>query len=614
MQRDEYTRSAVTLSSENSRLSLVAAGVLVVLLAVLASMQYRWLGQVAAAERDRTRARLAAAASGFAADFDREVGHVAACLGSSEAADLPETERVARRYDCLVSTGALPMVAELDRAEKSAAGPVALSRFDPSSRTLAAVAWPAALESIRLRLQDQQAAAGAPGFERRRRFPDPIDGNAPALVMRERGAGPPREDPAAARGFSIARLDTTYLAGTLFPELEQRYFGHGGLQDYVLAVVRRNDIAHPLYASEAAGSASFRAGDVTADLLTFRIFDEFRRSEMGDRRPVPMKGPAPAQNPSFAPPPRGPWRAGVGGENRFSPSPWRLVAIHRGGSLDAAVAGTRRRNLAVSFGILAVLAGSVAMLGVSARRAQRLARQQIDFVAAMSHELHTPLTAIRSAGQNLADGVVAENAQVRRYGSMIESEGRRLSEMVARVLDFAGIQSGLRSYRLRAVPVDRIVDSALKNCRLAAEQKGIRVERDVAPDLPAVLADEDAIGRALQNLIDNAIKYGGNERWMRVRASISPDASHPEVAIAVEDRGPGVRPSERRHIFEPFYRGESSPSDGIAGSGLGLALVRPIVESHGGSVTVESNEGGGARFTIRIPTAVNGGGEEAPAS
>ncbi|PYQ35651.1 MAG: hypothetical protein DMF55_06945 [Acidobacteria bacterium] len=186
--------------------------------------------------------------------------------------------------------------------------------------------------------------------------------------------------------------------------------------------------------------------------------------------------------------------------------------------------------------------------------------------------------------------------------------------MVARVLDFAGIQSGLRSYRLRAVPVDRIVDSALKNCRLAAEQKGIRVERDVAPDLPAVLADEDAIGRALQNLIDNAIKYGGNERWMRVRASISPDASHPEVAIAVEDRGPGVRPSERRHIFGPFCRGGSPPSDGIAGSGLGLALVRPIVESHGGSVTVESNEGGGARFTIRIPTAVNGGGEEAPAS
>jgi len=589
----------VTLSSTNSRFSLAAAGVLAVLLAVLASMQYRWLGQVAQAERDRARTRLAAAASGFATDVDREIGRVAACLGSTGPAEEPENGRIARKYECLVSTGALPMVAELDRAERSADGAVALSRFDPASRTLVGIAWPETFEPIRLRIQDQPADPGTPGFGRRR-FPDPIDGDVPALVLRERRGGPPRDDPAAARGFSIARLDVNYLAGTLFPELEQRYFGRGSLQDYLIAVVRRADIAHPIYASEEAKTVSFRAGAASADLLTFRIFDEFRRSEIGDRRPAPVRAP-PQPPPNIGPP-------------RFSPSPWRLVAIHRGGSLDAAVAGTRRRNLAVSFGILAVLAGSVAMLVVSARRAQRLARQQIDFVAAMSHELHTPLTAIRSAGQNLADGVVAENGQVRRYGSMIESEGRRLSEMVTRVLDFAGIQSGLRAYRMRPVPVARIVDAALKNCRLAAEQKGIRVERDVAPDLPAVLADEDAIGRALQNLIDNAIKYGGDERWMRVRASISRKGARPEIAIAVEDRGPGVRQSERRHIFEPFYRGESHPVDGVAGSGLGLALVRPIVEGHGGTVTVESNDGGGARFTIRIPTAENGGGEEAPVS
>lgn len=606
----------MALSSGNSRVSLAAAGVLAVLLAVLASMQYRWLGQVAQAERERARARLAAAASGFASDFDREVGHVAACLASSPASEEPANERVARKYDCLVRSGALPLVADLYRAERPAEGEVVLSHFDPASRALSAVPWPAALEPVRLRLQTRQTDADGSGFERRRRFPDPIEGTVPALVLRERRTGPagPGEDPTASRGFLIARLDVPFMAGTLFPDLERRYFGQGSLQDYDLAVVRRTDIAHPLYASDE-GTASFRAGDVTADLLTFRVFEEFRRSEAGDHRPPPLK--ANGQNPPSGfrgVPPRPTWRGSLGGEDRFSPSPWRLVAIHRGGSLDAAVAGTRRRNLAVSFGILAVLAGSVAMLVVSARRAQRLARQQIDFVAAMSHELHTPLTAIRSAGQNLADGVVAENGQVRRYGSMIESEGRRLSEMVTRVLDFAGIQSGLRAYRMRPVPVARIVDSALKNCRLAAEQKGIRVERDVAPDLPAVLADEDAIGRALQNLIDNAIKYGGDERWMRVRASISPNGSRTEIAIAVEDRGPGVRQSERRHIFEPFYRGESPPADGVAGSGLGLALVRPIVEGHGGTVTVESNDGGGARFTIRIPTAENGGGEEAPAS
>ena len=607
----------MTLSSTNSRFSLAAAGVLAILLAVLASMQYSWLGQVAQAERDRARTRLAAAASGFAADFDREVGHVVACLRSSPASDDPENDPVARKYDCLVRTGALPLVADLYRAERPAAGEVVLSRFDPASRALAAVPWPAALEPVRLRLQNTQTETNGSGFERRRRFPDPIDGTVPALVLREPRTGPagPGEEPAATRGFLIARLDVPYLAGTLFPDLERRYFGQGSLQDYDLAVVSRTDMAHPVYATEQAETVSFRAGDATADLLTFRIFEESHRSEMGDRRPSPLK-PRGQNSPSGfqGAPPRPAWRGGLGGEDRFSPSPWRLVAIHRGGSLDAAVAGTRRRNLAVSFGILAVLAGSVAMLVVSARRAQRLARQQIDFVAAMSHELHTPLTAIRSAGQNLADGVVAENGQVRRYGSMIESEGRRLSEMVTRVLDFAGIQSGLRAYRMRPVSVARIVDSALKNCRLAAEQKGIRVERDVAPDLPAVLADEDAIGRALQNLIDNAIKYGGDERWMRVRASISPHGARQEIAIAVEDRGPGVRQSERRHIFEPFYRGESHPVDGVAGSGLGLALVRPIVEGHGGTVTVESNDGGGARFTIRIPTAENGGGEEAPAS
>ena len=280
---------------------------------------------------------------------------------------------------------------------------------------------------------------------------------------------------------------------------------------------------------------------------------------------------------------------------------------HRGGSLNAEVARARRRNLAVGFGILAILAGSVAMLAVSARRAQRLAHQQMDFVTSVTHELNTPLAAIRSAGQNLADGVVADSEQVRRYGSLIESEGRRLSEMVTRVLDFAGIQTGLRAYRMQPVSVAAIVDTVLARCRLAAEERGIRVERSVPDDLPAILADEEAFGRALGNLVDNAIKYGGGQGWLRVFAWLAADGARPEVAIAVEDRGPGVRPSERRSIFQPFYRGGGPGSEGVAGSGLGLALVRPIVEAHGGTITVESNDGGvGARFTIRLPAASAG--------
>jgi signal transduction histidine kinase len=187
--------------------------------------------------------------------------------------------------------------------------------------------------------------------------------------------------------------------------------------------------------------------------------------------------------------------------------------------------------------------------------------------------------------------------------------------MVAGVLDFAGIRSGRRHYRMRSMTVETLVDVALSQCRLAAEQRGIRIEKDVPANLPPILADAEALGRALRNLMENAIKYGGAERWMRVRAEVMPNGNRPEVAISVEDRGPGVRESDRKRIFEPFYRGEDSASTGAAGSGLGLALVRPIVEAHGGTVTVESNAASkGARFVVRLPAAPAAASDEGAAS
>src|SRR5262249_48650953 len=145
------------------------------------------------------------------------------------------------------------------------------------------------------------------------------------------------------------------------------------------------------------------------------------------------------------------------------------------------------------------------------QRAQRLARQQLDFVAAVSHELNTPLTAIRSAGENLADGVVAQPEQVRRYGTLIAQEGRRLSAMVVQVLDFAGIQSGRQPYVLEPTEVPPLLAAALDDCRTLLAERKARVECDVTAGLPAVLADAAALRRALRNLIENAAKYGGPE-------------------------------------------------------------------------------------------------------
>jgi signal transduction histidine kinase len=595
---------------DSPRVAVGAAAALAFLLLVLGTLQYRWLDQVADAERDRARASLTTAAHGFAADFDREVGHVIACFEPWPDPGEPTRDWFVSSWRRCAQSGLQVLVAAAYLAEKTD-GDFALTRLDPAGNRLETVSWPPDLSALRERL----ARRPDPRSDDMPRF-SPIDPDVPALIVFDRRVfrhGPGSPPPEWTR-FVILRLDLAGLKRDLFPELTHRYFGSGSLQDYDLAVFRRSDPSRPIYVSGPGGRISAGRWDATADLLTSRVFSEQRRSESAHRPPAP---PETGAGFGGGPPPRPPpdWRPGprAGGERR-PVGGWRLVIAHREGSLDAAVARVRRRNLAVGLGILGVLAGAVAITVVSARRAQRLARQQIDFVASVSHELHTPLAAIRSAGQNLADGVVNGEQQVRRYGSLIANEGRRLSEMVTSVLDFAGIRSGRRHYRMHPTSVEAIVDDALSQCSLAAEQRGIRVEREVADDLPPILADGEALGRALRNLMENAIKYGGSARWMRVRAETVPDGSRPEVAILVEDRGPGVREAERSRIFEPFYRGDDSGVTGATGSGLGLALVRPIVEAHGGSVTVESNGGSsGARFVVRLPAAP-AAGDEGPAS
>lgn len=284
-------------------------------------------------------------------------------------------------------------------------------------------------------------------------------------------------------------------------------------------------------------------------------------------------------------------------------NPWRLVVTHREGSLEAAVERVRWRNLAVSAGVLALLAATLTVLAASAQQARRLARQQIEFVAGITHELNTPLAAVRSAGQNLADGVVSDPRQVKRYGALIEREGRRLSGMVSKVLEYAGIQSGNKTYRPETLAIGDVVDEALADCRWVLEEKGIEVQRDIAPDLPMVVADRAALRMAVQNLLDNAVKYAGAARWIGVRGHAhGVDPNGREVCLIVEDRGPGIQAEDRPHLFEPFYRGRDVAGGTIHGSGLGLSLVRHAVEAQHGSLNVVTGPGGSA-FTIRLPAA-----------
>jgi signal transduction histidine kinase len=285
---------------------------------------------------------------------------------------------------------------------------------------------------------------------------------------------------------------------------------------------------------------------------------------------------------------------------------WQLVVKHRSGSLEDAVAGGRRRNLAVGFGILLVLAVGMGMLVVWTGRAQRLARLQVEFVAGVSHELRTPLAVIASAADNLASGVVEAKEHVRQYGTLIGSEVHRLSGLVEQVLLFASGETRQRPYELRPVDVGEIVERALSGVDGMIDEAEFTVEKQIQPGLPPALADAGALTQCLQNLISNALKYGRDRRWLGICGQVVETDQGPEIEIRVEDKGMGIDPEDLPHIFEPFYRGRSVRSAQIRGTGLGLSLAKRITEAMDGRLSVKSVLGRGSSFTLHLPALVDG--------
>jgi len=280
---------------------------------------------------------------------------------------------------------------------------------------------------------------------------------------------------------------------------------------------------------------------------------------------------------------------------------WQLVVNNRRGSLEAAVAALRRRHLAISFGVLLVLAVTMGIIILATRRVQELARLQIDFVAGVSHELRTPLTVISSAADNIADGVVENRQQMAHYGRALRGQASQLRELVEQVLLFAATRDNRQTYSLRAVQVADALDLALQNTAELIRGAGIAVQCHVSRDLPNVSIDVQALSRCLQNLITNAIKYGGDACCIHIEAKTEEHGR--EVTISIRDRGVGISPEDMRHIFEPFYRGASVRDAQIHGSGLGLPIAKSIAEAMGGRITVESEAGRGSSFTVRLPVA-----------
>jgi two-component system phosphate regulon sensor histidine kinase PhoR len=225
-----------------------------------------------------------------------------------------------------------------------------------------------------------------------------------------------------------------------------------------------------------------------------------------------------------------------------------------------------------------------------------LEEMKTDVMTLVTHELLTPLTAIQGMSEVLAQYEVQAERR-REMHLAINDEAKRLSHMIKEYLDISRLESGAHQLRQAPVRIGPLVERVLLLLDPLASQRNIRIERRLAPELPALLADADLIAQALTNLIANAIKYSPPQTEIVVRANMTGDA----LVVEVEDQGYGIPADALSQIFEKFYRVPRVEDADVHGTGLGLALVREIVELHGGRVTVESEPGAGSIFSVRLP-------------
>jgi two-component system sensor histidine kinase SenX3 len=197
--------------------------------------------------------------------------------------------------------------------------------------------------------------------------------------------------------------------------------------------------------------------------------------------------------------------------------------------------------------------------------------------------------------------MVQDKEQLARYGNAIKNQAAQLRQLIEQILQFASVRRNKNVYDLRPAAVEGIIESALENTSELIRGAGFRVETSIQPRLPSVMMDERALSHSLQNLITNAVKYGGEACWIGISAASRQTTRGSEVLITVADHGIGISSDEAKQIFDPFYRGTEARAAQIHGSGLGLPLAKSMVEAMGGCITVESRPQSGSSFTIHLP-------------
>jgi signal transduction histidine kinase len=572
----------------------LALGSLGALCCVLAVLQYRWIGEISRAEQDRLKAGLGASLSRVSQSFNSDLETACSALlpSNAEVEAAGREEAYSKRYQRWRNSARHGLFADIVVAVP-AEGDVRLNRIDQTTGRFSPAEWPSSWQTMRERLRARLYRRGPP--------PSPADDSNLIEVPRFAVPSSLNERTRPEQDWLILEVNVNYVRATMLPALLGAHLASGDALAYDAEVFVRSDPSQVIYRSRP--DAEHRIGDnvdASVTLFGIRHGEISRRAFRSSREYGGRSGEQPFRR----------FVRGPEGASAMGPMPppqmgrWQLVVQSRAGSLAALVDRTRRRNLVLSGAILVLLVATLGLLLRFSRKAQQLAELQLNFVAGVSHELRTPLTVIRTAAFNLKGKLSSNPQQVERYGLLIQDEAEKLTAMVEQVLRFAGARAGRVINERTPLAMDDVFEHLLGSRRSLFEGAGVTLEKRIEPDLPLVLGDEMALRHAIQNLLDNAVKYGANgSRWIGLSASKAINGRMTEVEVRVSDRGPGIPADEQSRIFDAFFRGRRAIEDQIHGTGLGLNLVKKIAEAHGGSVRVISDPSQGTEFVMRIPAA-----------
>lgn len=522
-----------------------------VLLPMLAFLQYRWLGELSRLEGQHRADNLRVAARRFSGDFDTELANLYQTFHVREAKIAQAEVELANAHNEWRASVPYPeLVKSVYWVDVYEEGPPRIRKLDAVNARLEDIEWPAELEPAR-------EVFAIPGHV------DPLQADVPAIVVPQHGTD--------SEPWAVVVLDLDVVVRQFLSE-RVAHFSPGAPIDFDAMIVNNDDKERVVFAtnSQLTPVELFEYGDAGRAWF-FGLHSRDFRFDWIEALPTAAT------------------------EHR-----WILYVRHQPGALEATVGAIRTRNLLLSFGILVLLGGSILLLLLFTRRAQRWARLQLEYVARIAHELRTPLAVIGFASENLADDVVDDLEQARTYGKVINKESRRLTKLVESALLHSKLESGAAAeMERRPIRIDEIIESALNDSDIAAAN----IHKDLAAGLPSILGDVEALKSALQNLFANAVKYSDQPCSLSVSAKSRANRDGNTVEIEIEDRGRGIPADDLPHIFEPFYRGKAARDDQIEGSGIGLSLVKHVVDAHGGTIRVTSAAGGGSRFTVLLPAS-----------